>query len=134
MTQELARLRPAKIIILGSDASITDNVLTQAGAYADTVERTAGVDRYATSAAVSAATFEPGTPVAYLANGEKFPDALSGAAAAGHLGGPVLLTQQDSIPGQVTQELARLRPAKIIILGSDASITDNVLTQAGAIN
>ncbi|MBW9095729.1 carboxypeptidase regulatory-like domain-containing protein, partial [Microbacterium jejuense] len=46
-------------------------------ARARTVERTAGVDRYATSAAVSAATFEPGTPVAYLANGEKFPDALS---------------------------------------------------------
>ncbi|WP_220339514.1 cell wall-binding repeat-containing protein, partial [Microbacterium ureisolvens] len=94
------------------------------------VERTAGVDRYATSAAVSAATFDPGTPVAYLANGTKFPDALSGAAAAGHLGGPVLLTQENEIPGLVAQELKRLHPDKIIVLGSDASITDNVLTQA----
>ncbi|MBW9111849.1 hypothetical protein JNB61_18940, partial [Microbacterium ureisolvens] len=45
----------------------------------------------------------------------------------------VLLTQENEIPGLVAQELKRLHPDKIIVLGSDASITDNVLTQARAL-
>ncbi|MBC7590211.1 MAG: carboxypeptidase regulatory-like domain-containing protein, partial [Salinibacterium sp.] len=73
----------------------------------------AGVDRFATSAAISAATFAPGVPVAYVANGYGFPDALSGAAAAGTLGGPVLLTAPGELPGVIAAELTRLNPAKI---------------------
>ncbi|WP_299446752.1 DUF4832 domain-containing protein, partial [uncultured Phycicoccus sp.] len=47
------------------------------------VLRLSGSDRYAASAAISAETFLPGVPVAYVATGSKFPDALSGAPAAG---------------------------------------------------
>ncbi|MUN07081.1 hypothetical protein GLX25_08110, partial [Agromyces luteolus] len=45
--------------------------------------RISGADRYATSAAISAKSFEPGVPVVYIANGTNFPDALSGAPVAG---------------------------------------------------
>ena len=81
----------------------------------DPVSRVAGADRYGTSAAVSAGAFPPGVPVAYIATGATFPDALSGAAAAGALGGPVLLTAPDAIPSAVHTELKRLKPAKIVI-------------------
>ena len=53
-----------------------------------TVDRLFGADRYATSAAISADGFAPGAPVAFVATGEDFPDALSGAAAAGSLAWP----------------------------------------------
>ncbi|AZS36160.1 N-acetylmuramoyl-L-alanine amidase LytC [Microbacterium lemovicicum] len=132
IADELARLTPAKIVVLGSEASVGAGVVTSLTRYATTVERTAGDDRFETSAAVSAASFSPGVPVAYLANGWKFPDALSGAAAAGTLGGPVLLTDGSSLSSSVSAELTRLKPAKIVVLGSAASVSDSVLSTARA--
>src|SRR5690349_5166352 len=45
-----------------------------------TTSRVFGADRYATAAAVSTATFPAGAPVAYLATGADYPDALTAAA------------------------------------------------------
>ena len=92
--------------------------------------RVAGIDRFGTSAAISASTFQPGVPVAYIANGMNFPDALSGAAAAGTLGAPVLLSTTTTLPTSIAAELDRLNPTKIVILGGTGVINDNVLTQA----
>jgi putative cell wall-binding protein len=91
------------------------------------VTRLEGPDRFATSAAISAAAFAPGVPVVYLTNGHKFPDALSGAPAAGAQGAPVLLVQPDSIPAVIQAELARLRPARIVVLGADDSVASAML-------
>lgn len=94
------------------------------------VSRASAIDRYGTSAAISASTFEPGVPVAYIANGSNFPDALSGAAAAGTRGGPVLLSTKTELPPATAAELDRLAPKKIVILGGTGVISDNVLNQA----
>lgn len=94
------------------------------------VIRIAGADRYETSAAISAAAFGPGVPVAYLATGERFPDALSGAAAAGASGGPVLLVSRDTIPAAVATELRRLAPKRIVVVGGTDAISDAVRSQA----
>ncbi len=95
-----------------------------------TVLREGGVDRYQTAALVSAATFAPGVPVAYIADGATFPDALTGAAAAGTLRGPVLLTGPSGpLNAYTAAELARLKPQRIIVLGGPASISDGVLAQ-----
>ena len=58
------------------------------------VDRWAGSDRFASSAAFSAKSFAAGVTVAYVANGMAFPDALSGAPIAGKTAGPVLLTRR----------------------------------------
>jgi putative cell wall-binding protein len=92
--------------------------------------RIAGADRYATSAAVSRDAFQPGVPVAYLASGANFPDALAGAAAAGKQGGPVLLTTPTALPPTVAAELARLKPQRIVVLGGPSVIYDSVIGQA----
>jgi putative cell wall-binding protein/peptidoglycan hydrolase-like protein with peptidoglycan-binding domain len=90
------------------------------------VERLAGADRYATAAAV-VHQFAPGVPVAYVASGLDFPDALAGAAAAGAQGSPVLLTSPRSVPAATQQALAYLKPKKIVVLGGTASVSDAVL-------
>jgi hypothetical protein len=54
---ELSRLSPDVIFVVGGTAVITDSVVSQLGAYASTVTRVAGPNRYATAAAVSAAVF-----------------------------------------------------------------------------
>jgi putative cell wall-binding protein len=90
------------------------------------VTRIGGDDRFAVSAAVSAATFNPGVGFAYLASGANYPDALSGSAAAGAGGGPILLALKDSIPSVVEKELTRLHPNTMIVLGGTESISTQV--------
>ncbi|WP_175525245.1 cell wall-binding repeat-containing protein [Microbacterium sp. cf046] len=124
---QLDRLDPGKIVVLGGASVVNDAVMTELAGYtAGTVERYAGASRFETSAAISEKTFATGVPVAYLANGFNFPDALSGAAAAGTLGGPVLLTSADALPEAVKAELTRLSPSKIIVLGGTSVVSEAV--------
>ncbi len=129
--QELSRLAPARIVVLGGPIAVSDAVLNQARAYTSgNVTRVAGANRYATSAAVSQSAYSPGVSVVYLANGLNFPDALSGAASAGSLGAPVLLTNPHDLPSVIAAELARLKPKKIVVLGGPGAVSDYVLFQA----
>ncbi|GAA3907232.1 cell wall-binding repeat-containing protein [Microbacterium invictum] len=130
---ELSRLKPKRIVVLGGPGAVSNTVMRAAAAYTSgQVNRAAGDDRYETSAAISAATFDPGVPVAYLSNGQTFPDALAGAAAAGHIGGPVLLSTKTGIPASVADELRRLKPQKIVVLGGPGAVTDSVVSAARA--
>lgn len=66
------------------------------------------------------------TPVAYVATGENFPDALGAAAAAAVQGGPVLLVTKNSIPAVTAAELTRLGPDVIYVSGGTAVVSDAV--------
>jgi putative cell wall-binding protein len=123
---ELARLKPSTIIVLGGTGAVSDSVLSKLRGYAGTVVRWAGVSRYATAAKISAKSFAPGVKVAYLATAATFPDALSGGAVAGRVGGPILLVDRTGIPAATGTELARLKPAKIVILGGTSVVSDAV--------
>ncbi|MCA1569269.1 MAG: cell wall-binding repeat-containing protein [Chloroflexi bacterium] len=127
-TNELARLKPARIVVLGSSAVINDAAMATLRTYATSgsVTRIAGADRYATAARASAATFAPGVPVAYVATGLDFPDALAGGVAAGRQKGPMLLVRDTSIPAAAAAELTRLKPAKIVVLGGPSVVSDDV--------
>lgn len=130
--QELNRLNPANVVVLGGEGAVSAEVLDALAAVPSrTVTRLSGPDRYATSAAVSA-TFTPGVAVAFLANGEDFPDALSGASVAGMRGGPILLTTPGSLPEVVSAELARLRPQRLIVLGGVGAVSEEVANAAAA--
>ncbi|CAN5364518.1 hypothetical protein BH23ACT9_BH23ACT9_26950 [soil metagenome] len=80
---ELQRLAPDRLIVAGGEAAITDEVIAAATAAAGGAEtvRHAGADRFATAAAIARSTFPDGAPVAYLATGGTFPDALAGGVA-----------------------------------------------------
>jgi putative cell wall-binding protein len=130
---ELARLAPQRIVVVGGPASVSDAVLAALDAYtAGPVSRIGGPDRYAVAAGISAATFAPGVPVAYVAVGTKFPDALTAGPAAAHGGGPVLLTGTDSLPASIAAELTRLAPQRIVVAGGPASVSDAVLVALDA--
>ena len=124
---ELTRLQPGRIVVLGASGVISNYVLSALAAYTTgTVTRIAGADRYATAAAISAATYAPGVAVTYVATGLNFPDALAGAAAAGSQGAPVLLVGTDEIPSATATELNRLQPGRIVILGAGGVVSANV--------
>jgi putative cell wall-binding protein/Tol biopolymer transport system component len=121
---ELKRLKPAKIVVLGGLNTISAGVETALSAFGAGVSRIAGADRFAVSASISANGFAPGVGTAYVASGAVFPDALSGSAAAGLLGGPVLLVDKDAVPAAITAELNRLKPKSIVVLGGTNTISD----------
>ncbi len=103
----------------GTDARIQVSSFT----YPPTT-RIAGPNRFSTSAAVAQkfATAD----VVYVANGRNYPDALSAAPAAAHQGGPLLLTEQGSLPGVIAAEIVRLDPTTIVVVGGDAVVSPAV--------
>lgn len=130
IANELSRLKPQRIVILGGTAAVSSAVQGQLAQYTTgSVTRLAGSDRFATSAAISAAAFPAGAAVAYVANGTTFPDALSGAPAAASQSGPVLLTSASSIPDSIGNELTRLKPQQIVILGGPNAVSSSVEAQ-----
>lgn len=130
---ELRRLTPQRIVILGGPAAVSEEVASALKSFtAGQVTRLSGADRYSTAVAVSRAAFPQSAPVVFLASGENFPDALSSAAAAGTLGGPVLLTGRDTLPPEVAEELARLKPSRVYIAGGDGAVTPAVAASASA--
>jgi putative cell wall-binding protein len=125
---ELARLHPTNIVVLGGTAAISDATVQALAAAGATVTRRAGADRYATSVVTAQARWSPGVRQLFLAVGDAFPDALAAEPVAGEVGGPVLLVHHDCVPGVVADEIARLRPESIVVLGGQAAITDAALT------
>ena len=106
---------------------ITQAVQNQLATFAPGgASRLAGADRFATAAAISAATFAAGVPVAYVATGLAFPDALSGGPAAGREGGPILLVTPTAIPASTAAELERLDPQRIVVLGGTGAVSAQV--------
>jgi putative cell wall-binding protein len=129
---ELERLQPAEIVVLGGSSVVSGATFDALAAYAPEVRRLAGANRYETAAAISADTFAQGVPVAYVATGANFPDALAGTPVAGSLGGPMLLTATNELPGAIAAELDRLNPARIVILGATGAVSSGVASQLAA--
>ena len=129
---ELRRLRPKQVVVLGGPTVVADGVVKALAGTGAKVARRGGPDRYATAAATSAATFSPGVPVAYVAVGNDFPDALSAAAAAGARRSPLLLVTPDAVPAAVTAELDRLRPASVVVVSTADAVSAAVEAQLGA--
>lgn len=96
--------------------------------------RISGDDRVLTSIAVSQAAYPQGADIVYVAYGWNFPDALVASAAAVHGTGPVLLSPQAGVPQALLDEIARLHPDKIVIVGGTASLSpavEDALTTTG---
>jgi hypothetical protein len=130
---ELARLQPQRIIVLGGPSVVSDGVAGELQAFtARPVVRLSGPTRYETAAAISRATFGSGAPVAFIATGELFPDALAAGPGAIAAGGPVLLSRRDALPQATRDELARLRPAAIYIVGGPSVVSDQVAAELNA--
>ncbi|HEX2220989.1 MAG TPA: cell wall-binding repeat-containing protein, partial [Candidatus Limnocylindria bacterium] len=130
---ELARLRPGRIVIAGGPATVSDRVMADLARYtAGGVTRVPGADRYQLAANLSASMYAPGAPLAFVATGENFPDALSVGSVAARRGAPILLTRPGGLPGATATELGRLRPTQIVILGGTGSVSDGVARQLAA--
>lgn len=87
-----------------------------------TVDRISGSDRYETSAKISRRTFPHKIEKIVLASGENFADSLVAGSLANKENAPVLLTQKDNLPQVIKDEINRLSPSQIIIVGGEKSV------------
>jgi putative cell wall-binding protein len=97
------------------------------------VDRLAGTDRFSTAVEVSEQAYPDGADVVFLASGTGFADALSAAPAAARLGGPVLLTAPGALPKVVADEIERLDPARVVVVGGQPSVATPVFVEVGGI-
>ena len=131
---ELIRLSPARVEIVGPTSvlspMVVDAVVTVLpGAV---VERLAGDDPGATSAAISARAFPDGAQTVYVATAADFPDGIAAGAAAGIGSAPLLLTAGDRMSDAALAELDRLAPQSVRVVGNAAAVSDSVLAQIDA--
>lgn len=123
----MARLKPGRVVVVGGSSTVSSAVATSLRSMTTSgqMERVYGSTRYATAAKLSS-SWPAGTAVAYVAAGDSWGDALSGAALAGRDRAPILLTAKGTLPAETVTELRRLRPARIVVIGGTGSISSTV--------
>ena len=126
---ELERLAPTDIVVLGGEPTVTAAVQSQLASYTNggSVTRLAGPDRFATSAAISAASYAPATSDVFIATGMNFPDALGAVPVAGQRKAPLLLVPQSGkLPATTVEELKRLNPDRVTVLGGPTTVSEGI--------
>ena len=95
-----------------------------------TKDRIAGDSRIETAVALSQYRFPEGADEVYLSRSDVNPDAL----VAGSLtAGPILLVPScGTLPQVVKDEIDRLNPVKVVALGGQAAVCEDILDQAVA--
>lgn len=100
----LSNIQPSQVYIIGGTGSVSDNVINEVKGLVpslatDKIVRVSGQTRYDTSLEICK-YFNLDTDNAVLANGENFPDALSGSALASKLSAPIILTNGQDFTNQ----------------------------------
>lgn len=131
---ELNRLDPGRIIILGSTDAVSAGVAASLQSFTDgAVERRGGPDRFATAVEISKAEYPGGADVLYVTTATNFPDGLASAAAAARENAPLLLVPSSGeLPAVVVAEIERLGVNRIVILGSPAAVGGDIEAQLAA--
>ena len=88
----------------------------------------AGISRFATAVALSRASFPDEVAAAavdalVVASGLDFPDALAATPLAVASGGPLLLVGADTLPVPVAEEISRLSPSTVYVVGGEAAVS-----------
>lgn len=121
----LTDLQPDTLLVLGGNVAIKDSVVASlrdlTGAE---ITRLAGDDRYDTAAQLVALAFPQRVGTVYLATGQNFPDALAATPAAAFINAPLLITRPDCLPGVVADQLDRLAPDRVVVLGGTNIVSD----------
>ncbi|WP_339147883.1 MULTISPECIES: SpoIID/LytB domain-containing protein [unclassified Sutcliffiella] len=114
-----------QVTVIGGTTSVSQNVYNQ---LPGTKSRIGGADRYEVSANIIQ-TLNLAASEVYLANGEKYADAFTGAVLAAKNNRPLLLTRASSIPTAVQDIIKSKNTRSFTILGGTLSVTREVENQ-----
>ena len=127
-TSLLGSLGVTQITIAGGTGAVSagiENSLKSTVGAGGSVVRGAGADRF-TTAAWFAKKYSTSGGTVYIANGMNFPDALAGAAAAGAIDAPLVLSQQACLPASSLGALQHVAPTQVHLLGGTGALAPAV--------
>ncbi|MCS5715797.1 cell wall-binding repeat-containing protein [Herbiconiux sp. CPCC 205716] len=87
-------------------------------------DRLGGATRYETAVQVSTDAYPTGAAMAFVTSGETFADALSAGPVAGLNHAPLLLTPRAGLAPVVRDELVRLGPSRVIVVGGPVAVSE----------
>jgi putative cell wall-binding protein len=90
------------------------------------IQRWAGTSRGTTAVDVSKQLFPNGADTVYVARDDLFPDALTGGPQAAFDKAPILLTSPSKLSSDTLQEIKRLDPQRIVIVGGTSAVDGSV--------
>lgn len=88
--------------------------------------RISGKNRYETAMAISNHIYKDGTDNVIIASGVQLSDALVGGVLAAKLDAPILLSSGKVLSSNLSEELERLSPSSIYIIGGEHSISSEL--------
>lgn len=101
--------------------------------FSTTAERLSGANRFEVAANISKKGWNQASTV-YLTNYTAFADALSASPLAYKNDAPILLTLKDRLSAETKNEISRLNPTKVVLVGGAGSISDSVINDVKSIN
>lgn len=131
----LQKLQPTRIVVVGGAGAVSAGVANALASYAP-VERWFGADRYATSREIARRAFGASSaPVAYVATGASFADALSAGAAGANVGAPVILVpgSQSSVDAATRDLLRALSVTEARIAGGTGVVSAGMASSIDAV-
>lgn len=113
-----------KVIIVGNEAAVSENVAQTLREVGFNVERIGGADRYSTATAVAdrvLAERGEGSSMVFMATGENYPDALTASSAAIKQRGVVLLTPNVGDQADTAAWVQSTKQSSQVAIGGPAS-------------
>lgn len=127
--QEVNRLNPSTIYVIGGAGAVSDHVVSQLRQGGRNVVRLAGPDRYQTAAKVARNVGASDLAIIASGEGSHLVDALAASGVAAAKGAPILLVTQNSIPAATSAALADLGVTRTVVAGGPASVSNAVMQQ-----
>lgn len=91
-------------------------------------ERIGGKDRFEVAANISRKGWEKSETV-FIINNLAFADALAASPLAYRFNAPILLTASNELHLKTIEELKRLKPKEVILIGGKGSVTENIQSE-----
>jgi len=114
-----------KAYILGGDVAVSEEVQTEIKDLDVESERIAGTNRFDTAAEIAGEGENP-VDTAFIVNGFALADSMVAGAASVEEEYPILLVEDDSVPGDTAEAIANLGIDNIYIVGGDTVVSDQV--------
>ena len=128
VADEVVRLGAAQAVVIGGESAVSGDVVSELEGLGLEVTRIGGADRYETAALIAAELGgAPTAGVAFVARGDRFPDALAVAPTAYALGAPVLLVRPDELPASTVDIFQGIPLSTVVVAGGKSAVDGHVL-------
>ncbi|MBC2580173.1 cell wall-binding repeat-containing protein [Clostridium sp. DJ247] len=140
LNQEVAdyikNINPSKVYIVGGTGVVSDSVKNEianiTALNSSNIIRLGGQNRYETSENINSYFYGSNFRNVYVANGENFPDSLSGSAAAAfNNGAPLVLVSDNSYVNgaRAINKLTGNKQVTVQVFGGDKVVTNNLISK-----